>query len=847
MANKCLIVDGNSLMYRAFFALPPMDSGGVPTNAVHGFLLMLLKAVEEYKPEYCVVAFDEKAPTFRHSMYEDYKANRPKMPDELVPQFDIIKELLSSMNIGIVSLMGYEADDLLGTISSRLSNKGYKSGLLTGDRDALQLVNENVSLLFTKKGISEIIPYTPEKVEEDYGVSPEQVTDWKGLMGDSSDNIPGIPGVGEKTAVKLLKQYGTMENVLSDADNIKGKLGERIRDNMDKARISKVLATIHTDVPIDIELDNWRTDNMGAGIDTLKKYRLNSIINRLQSLEGVEIPKEAVEKPIEWVDISGDYENALSVFDNSPIAIHIGEEYISLSQENINLRIALASGQISLFEKAEGIGLSEALTNIMPHIKQKLILHDSKAFYHMLNMRQINIPKTHWDTKLSAYLINPQEKSYALGAFAVENSAGVYKLYIKHKEELKRLFMSKLYTDIELPLANVLFDMELAGFKVDTDVLKELGKEYSYDSDRLSEEIISSLGVGEFNLNSPKQLSEVLFDKLKLPARKKTSGGTYSTDAATLESLIDYHPAIRNILKYRQVSKLSGTYIEPMLKNVDSKNRIHTTFDQTATATGRISSNDPNLQTIPVRTELGREIRKAFIAKEGHVLIDGDYSQIELRILAHMSGDENMRLAFINGEDIHTQTASRVYGVPICDVTSDMRSSSKAINFGIVYGISDFGLAQNIGTTRKQAAEFIDSYLSHYPGVRDFMENAKKFGYDNCYAVTLYGRRRPLPELKSRNYHTRSFGERVAINTPIQGTAADIIKAAMVKVSSELKRLKLGARLILQVHDELLIECPIEEEKEVTELLKSCMENIIELSVPLICDVNAGKSWYETK
>ena len=306
MANKCLIVDGNSLMYRAFFALPPMDSGGVPTNAVHGFLLMLLKAVEEYKPEYCVVAFDEKAPTFRHSMYEDYKANRPKMPDELVPQFDIIKELLSSMNIGIVSLMGYEADDLLGTISSRLSNKGYKSGLLTGDRDALQLVNENVSLLFTKKGISEIIPYTPEKVEEDYGVSPEQVTDWKGLMGDSSDNIPGIPGVGEKTAVKLLKQYGTMENVLSDADNIKGKLGERIRDNMDKARISKVLATIHTDVPIDIELDNWRTDNMGAGIDTLKKYRLNSIINRLQSLEGVEIPKEAVEKPIEWVDISGD-------------------------------------------------------------------------------------------------------------------------------------------------------------------------------------------------------------------------------------------------------------------------------------------------------------------------------------------------------------------------------------------------------------------------------------------------------------------------------------------------------------------------------------------------------------
>ncbi|MDO5022695.1 MAG: DNA polymerase I, partial [Eubacteriales bacterium] len=437
--------------------------------------------------------------------------------------------------------------------------------------------------------------------------------------------------------------------------------------------------------------------------------------------------------------------------------------------------------------------------------------------------------------------------SYALSALGSHDSAGLYSLDLTQKQTLQRLGIMSLFKDIELPLSHVLYQMEVTGFKVDTGVLQSLGKEFTEQSNELQKNIISSLNTGEFNLNSPQQLGDVLFNKLSLPTRKKTSGGKYSTDAQTLESIADYHPAISKILDYRQVSKLNSTYIDPMIRNADKDGRIHSTFDQVATATGRISSNDPNLQNIPVRTEMGREIRKAFVAKEGCILIDGDYSQIELRILAHMSEDEGMREAFIKGTDIHRQTASRVYGVPVEEVTDDMRSKSKAINFGIVYGISDFGLARNIGTTRKEAAAFIDSYFEHFPGVKRFMENAKAFGYKEGYAKTLYGRRRPLPELKSRNYHTRSFGERAAMNAPIQGTAADIIKNAMVKVAMELEKNKMQSRLILQVHDELILEAPLSEKEKAIELLKHCMEDVILLSVPLVCDINTGVNWYESK
>ncbi len=848
MSKTCLLVDGSSLLYRAYFALPPMDADGVPTQAVHGFLMMLFKAFELSRADYCCAAFDEKTPTFRHTMYENYKANRPPAPEDLLPQFDIIKEVLISMNLGAISLAGYEADDLLGTISRQLSEKGYTVDLLTGDRDALQLVNENVHLLFTKKGISEIIHFTPEEVKKVYSVTPEQVTDWKGLMGDASDNIPGIPGVGEKTAVKLLDKYGTLENVLENADDIKGKLGEKVRANKDMAKLSKTLATINKNAPVNYNIENWEIKNLSGGAETLKRYQLNTALEKIKRLENKDAePSNYEQAEVSFTVIDKNINNSVSLNTYEPCAVVVTNSAITLSQNDKNYKIPLHLGQTSLLNTSDAQPADKALKDVFSMLTMPLIAHDSKSLLHLLDSFSISHPKIHWDSMLAAYLLNPLEKSYALNAFAKDDSAGLYALYLKQKQSIARLGMMSLYKDIELPLSYVLYKMELAGFKVDIAALNALGKEFTEQADALQKNIIDSLGQGSFNINSTQQLGDVLFNKLNLPARKKTSSGRYSTDAHTLESIADYHPAISKILDYRQVSKLNSTYIDPLIKNADDNSRIHTTFDQTATATGRISSNDPNLQNIPVRTAMGREIRKAFVAKEGCVLIDGDYSQIELRILAHMSEDKGMREAFINGTDIHRQTASKVYGVPVESVTSDMRSKSKAINFGIVYGISDFGLARNIGTTRKEAAAFIASYFEQFPGVKRFMEDAKAFGYKEGYAKTLYGRRRPLPELKSRNYHTRSFGERVAMNAPIQGTAADIIKSAMVKVAKELEKNNMRSRLILQVHDELIIEAPLEEQTKAEEILKRCMEDVMPLSVPLVCDINTGVNWYESK
>jgi DNA polymerase-1 len=848
MNKKCLLVDGSSLLYRAYFALPPMDADGVPTQAVHGFLMMLFKALELSQADYCCAAFDEKTPTFRHTMYADYKANRPPVPEDLLPQFDIIKEVLKSMKLGAISLAGYEADDLLGTISHQLSEKGYTVELLTGDRDALQLVDENVHLLFTRKGISEIVHYTPEEVKKIYKVSPEQVTDWKGLMGDSSDNIPGIPGVGEKTSIKLLDEYGTLENVLENADKIKGKLGEKVRANKEQARLSKTLATINKNAPIDYDIDSWEVKNLSDGAETLKRYRLNTALERINRMEkgsAEDAPSEQAEASFTVIDKNIKYSIKLEA--GKPCSVVVTDSSVTLSQESINYKIPLQFGQMSLLNMADAALSDKNLKEVFAMLTMPLIVHDAKSLLHFLDGFSIPHPTIHWDSMLAAYLINPQEKSYALSAFANNDSAGLYALYLNQKQSIARFGMMSLYKDIELPLSQVLYEMELTGFKVDIPVLNSLGKEFTGQAEALQKDIIDSLDQGDFNINSPQQLGDVLFNKLKLPARKKTSSGRYSTDAQTLESIADYHPAISKILDYRQLAKLNSTYIDPLIKNADKNSRIHTTFDQTATATGRISSNDPNLQNIPVRTALGREIRKAFVAKEGCVLIDGDYSQIELRILAHMSEDKGMRDAFINGMDIHRETASKVYGVPVQDVTDEMRSNSKAINFGIVYGISDFGLARNIGVTRKEAASFIENYFEKFPGVKRFMDSAKDFAHKEGYAKTLYGRRRPLPELKSRNYHTRSFGERVAMNAPIQGTAADIIKSAMVKVAQELKNNNMQSRLILQVHDELIIEAPLAEQKQAAEILKRCMEDVMPLSVPLVCDINTGANWYESK
>ncbi len=856
MKETFLVVDGNSLIHRAFHALPLLNtSTGVYTNAVHGFFGMLFKVIQEEKPRYCAVAFDEHGPTFRHAVYADYKAGRAETPAELRPQFALIRELLAALGIGIFSLEGYEADDLIGTIAQKADAQGFKALLLTGDRDALQLVDNNISLLFPKKGFSETMLFTPITVKEEYGITPEQVTDWKGLMGDSSDNIPGIPGVGEKTAVKLLSQFGTLEKVLENAASIPGKLGEKVRDNAELARFSKDLATIRPDAPIELCLPDCRLNRLQEAHPLFQKYELSSLSRRLLALagEGESIP-EAKEQPDAafgpWEELSGLDAIHITAEDLAngpgPVAVHLGDSLTLAAADGRRYRVTLMGDLLS-----PGLSPGDALLMLAPLFeKQEILVHDLKGLLHKLADISSPLPgKVTWDTMIGAYLVNPQERSYSLHNFTPngeEDASQLFPLYQKQQAQLIQNSALSLMVDMELPLARVLFTMEQAGFVVDREMLVKLGTDFTQQIEALREQVYTLTGVRGFNLNSPQQLSQVLFEKLGLPAGKKSQKG-YSTSADILEGLIDLHPAITPLLNYRQIVKLNGTYIEGLLRLMGADSRVHTTFDQVGTATGRISSNDPNLQNIPVRSELGREIRRAFIPQPGWVLLDADYSQIELRVLAHLSGDKNMVEAFQMGQDIHTRTASEVFGVPMNEVTPHMRSSAKAVNFGLVYGISDFGLARNTGVTRKEAAEFMRRYFERYPGVKAFMEDAVKSGKEKGYAQTLFYRRRILSELHSPNANTRNFGERVAMNTPVQGTAADIIKLAMVRVYDALNSEKLQARLTLQVHDELLIECPPEEADKASALLKDCMEQVVALKVPLIAEVNRGPSWYDTK
>lgn len=857
MKETFLIVDGNSLIHRAFHALPILStSQGIYTNAVQGFFGMLFKVFQEEKPRYCAVAFDEHGPTFRHAVYAEYKAGRPETAPELRPQFPLIRELLGAMGIGAYSLQGYEADDLLAAIANKAQAENLRALLLTGDRDALQLVDDDVSLLFPQKGFSETLLFTPRTVKEVYGISPEQVTDWKGLMGDTSDNIPGIPGVGEKTAVKLLSQYGTLEAVLDHAGEIAGKLGEKVREHAQLARFSKDLATIRSDAPIDLRLPDCRLNRMQNALPTFQKYELNSLSRRLSALwgEGGQAPQvpglkeEAAFGP--WEELSGLDAIAQAAGELAkapgPAAIHLGDSLTLASEDGRRFRVTLLGDLLS-----PGLDPGDALLRLTPLLeKQELVAHDLKGLLHRLADISAPLPtRVIWDTMLGAYLLNPQERSYALHNFTPggeEDASQILPLYQKQKAQLEQNGGLSLMTDMELPLCHVLFSMEQAGFVVDREMLNRLGEDFSKQIEELREQVYTLTGERGFNLNSPQQLSHVLFETLGLPAGKKSQKG-YSTSAEILERLSELHPAIAPLLNYRQLVKLNGTYIEGLLRLMGADGRVHTTFDQTGTATGRISSVEPNLQNIPVRTDLGREIRRAFIPQKGWVLLDADYSQIELRILAHLSGDKNMVEAFRLGQDIHTRTAAEVFGVPMAEVTHQMRSSAKAVNFGLVYGISDFGLARNTGVTRREAAEFIRRYFERYPGVKAFMEDAKSKGKENGYAQTMFQRRRNLPELHSQNSNTRNFGERAAMNTPVQGTAADIIKLAMVRVHKALKEEKLQARLTLQVHDELLIECPPEEAQKASALLKDCMEQVVTLSVPLVAEVNQGPSWYETK
>ena len=849
MPETFVLIDGNSLMHRAFHALPPlMNEDGVFTNAVFGFLSMLLKVVGDVRPEYLAVAFDLHGPTFRHKDYDAYKAGRKPTAPELRPQFDLVYECLDAMGVRRLTCPSFEADDILGTMARRCEEAGIDALLVTGDRDSMQLVTEHTNVLYTRRGVSDVVRYTPDKVKEDFGVSPAQIVDLKGLMGDASDNIPGVPGIGEKTAVKLLSAYGTVEGVLEHADaDLKGKQRERILEGRMSALMSKKLATITRHVPLDdVALSDCRLGDLSGGLPLLGKLQLRAIASRLAQLCGAPEPVKEPEHSFAWQDevalpdeaAVADWLNAAQA--QSACALVLGDNGVSL---------ALPGGERAAIPFAEGLlggGLdpAQALCALSPLLSgdKTLILFGAKRLMTQAAGWGLSLTAPVEDVQLMAYLLAPQHGKYEPPA----NAAALYEQYLSSQKKLEEQDMDKLYREIELPLLHTLYAMECEGFLVDREELDRLGAQYNAQIAALRDEIFALCETEPFNLNSTQQLGDVLFHKLKLPARKKTARG-YSTDADTLAELAPLHPAIERILLYRQVSKLNSTYIDGLLRLVGRDGRIHTWFDQTIAATGRISSSEPNLQNIPVRTEMGREIRRAFIAQPGCVLVDADYSQIELRLLAHLSGDEAMCDAFNRGQDVHARTASEVFGVPLEDVTHAMRTNAKAVNFGIVYGISDFGLAGQLHISRKEASEFIERYFARYPAIRRFMDACVAQGKSEGYSVTMYGRRRPLPELTASNYVRRQFGERAAMNTPVQGAAADIIKIAMNAVHARLKEEGLKAKLILQVHDELIVEAPLEEEARVSALLRECMEGAANLRVPLVADVHAGRSWFDTK
>lgn len=845
-----VIIDGNSLMHRAFHALPPLSNAdGVYTNAVFGFLSMLFKVVGDEQPRYLAVAFDLHGPTFRHKDYSEYKAGRKPTAPELRPQFDLVRECLEKMGVKILTCPTFEADDILGTLARRCEEAGIPALLVTGDRDSMQLVTKTSNVLYTRRGVSDVVRYTPEKVLEDFGVTPAQIPDLKGLMGDASDNIPGIPGIGEKTAIKLLSAYGTLENALDHAEaDLKGKQREKMIDGRMSGLMSKKIATITRYVPLDdVTLEDCRLGDMRGVLPLFEQLGLKTLTVRLLQLSGLRAEENAPAAPqIAWQDERQLLSEAeISTFisalpTDARTALLMREDGVSLAAEN---------GAQALISYAQGLlgggldplcavkALAPLLTGARP-----LILWNAKRLKTEFASWGLPVTAVFDDDQIMQYLLAPQNGKYE----APENAAALLQQTLSDERALDEQEMTKLYREIELPLLSTLYDMERDGFLVDCDELNRLGAQYDQQIAELKDEIFSLCGVAPFNLNSPQQLGSVLFDTLGLPAKKKTARG-YSTDAETLNELAELHPAVDKILLYRQVAKLKSTYIDGLLRLTGRDGRIHTWFDQTIAATGRISSSEPNLQNIPVRTPMGREIRRAFIAPAGSVLVDADYSQIELRLLAHLSGDEAMCEAFTLGQDIHARTAAEVYGVPLDEVTPQMRSSAKAVNFGIVYGISDFGLASNLHISRKEAAEFISRYFARYPAIHRFMDACVSQGKAEGYSVTMYGRRRPLPELSSPNYNRRQFGERAAMNTPVQGAAADIIKIAMNAVHDELKASGLTAKLILQVHDELIVEAPEEEREQVETLLRRCMENAASLRVPLIADVHSGRSWYDTK
>jgi len=882
MENKFLIIDGSSLFFRAFYALPLLKTKrGIYTNAIYGFVMMLENAIDKIKPDHVVVCFDMKGKTFRSDIYKEYKGTRQKTPNELEQQFPLVRDILKHMNIKILESPVYEADDIAGTLAKKASEENFTTYLLTGDKDYFQLVDENTKVLLTRKGITEMDIISVESLEEDYGLKPSQFIELKALMGDASDNIPGVYGVGEKTGLKLIKEYGNIENLYDNLDKVSGKkLQEKLENDKMSAFMSKKLGTIVRNVPIDEELSDFK--KLEYDYENLSKmyreFEFNSMIARLPE----EYQKEAVEKISEdnfnYTEIK-DIEKALK--DASSFSFKfITDGKIYEKVEPIYLSLKPKNGDV-YFIKYEDIDF-EILKKYIESQDVEKLGYDLKEDIIILFDKDIEIKNYTHDAKIAEYILNSTQSDYdinklvfsyfnngykdeeeLLGKGAKKKSYSdlekdelfkyfsfvlnaVYKLEEVQVEKIKSENMYSLYSEVELPLVEVLASMEYIGINTDEKVLDEIGEKITEKLDTLEKDIFEEADE-EFNINSPKQLGVILFEKMDFPVIKKTKTG-YSTSADVLEKLKGKGKIIDYVLDYRKFSKLKGTYIDG-LKEVINKdtNRIHSRFVQTVTATGRISSTDPNLQNIPIKTEEGRLIRKAFLASEGATLVDADYSQIELRVLAALSDDKEMLHAFENNLDIHRKTASEVFKVDYDDVTSLQRSEAKAVNFGIVYGISDYGLSQNLNIPRKAAKEYIDNYLNHFVGIKNYMSEEVEKGKKQGYVETILNRRRYIPELKAKNFNIRSFGERVALNTPIQGSAADIIKIAMVKVYNELKNRNMKSKLIIQIHDELVVDAVEGEVEEVKSIMKDLMENAVDLNVELSVDMNTGDSLYESK
>ena len=875
--KKILLIDGSSLIFRAFYAIKNLTTkDGVFVNGVYGFLNMYYKALELTNPTHVFVAFDKGSKTFRHTEYSDYKGTRDKAPNEITYQFGILKDLLSSMNVNYLELDEYEADDILGTIAKLAQKEGFEVDIFTGDRDYLQLVDDNIFVYLTKKGISEIKLMDNNAIFEDFGISPKQLIDVKALQGDSSDNIPGVKGVGEKTALKLIQEYGNLENLYENLGKLKGKLKENLENEKDKAYLSRYLGEIYLNVPIDKNIENFE----------LKDVNLNEYIEKLENLEFKSIINKF------FKDVKKDNSNSINHIIDSEV-INFSEIFDKIKNDK-SIAVKFFSDKEYIYREKFYIGVYSDYNKKSYICKEfnledferlcnsdiKIVGYDIKEelFFLLKNNFEVN---NYEDVMILEYLVDSNKGNYDITKVSEEllhleiidlkerfgkgkNKKTFFDLdediivkyisqYVFAISELYSIFVQKvkennlysLYENVEKPLVKILADMEKTGVKVDKNKILELNEEYSKLADEYEQRVYEIAGE-VFNLNSPKQLGVILFDKMKLPVVKKTKTG-YSTDVEVLEKLSEDYEIAEYILKYRSLNKLISTYLVGILDYIMEDDRVRTSYKQMITATGRLSSVDPNLQNIPVRTQEGKNIRKVFVADKNKVFIDADYSQIELRVLAHLSKDLVMIDSFKNDLDIHYKTASEVFGVPIEEVTDNQRRSAKAVNFGIVYGISDYGLSKDLNITRNEARQYIDGYLNTYPNIKNYMEEIVKIAKKDGYVTTILGRKRYIPEINSKNFNIRSFGERIALNTPIQGSAADIIKLAMIKVYERLKEEKVNEKLILQIHDELIIECDEKEKDIVKNILKESMENVYKLDLPLKVDVCEGRNWYESK